>query len=169
VKKYLAIALLLMLTSCMMAACSRETPAYTPSMPAELGKSCQEIIEYLYANVEQTQYIKDKKTYSMFYRADDVRNRCAWFLGKEGIPFSDASASESMISPSDYSLVVVKISEGENYEQWKTAINDNIKADKWICMGAETKRVEKIGNVVLIVLADKANADNIAKAFLDLK
>ncbi|MCL2149871.1 MAG: hypothetical protein FWH51_02920 [Dehalococcoidia bacterium] len=134
-----------------------------------LDKSCREIIEYIYEHVEQTQYIKDHMTYTMFHDTEAVASRCSWFLGIDGIPFQDACASESAMSPADYSLVVVKIKNGENAEAWMKSIDDNIDHDKWICMGAGAKRIERIGDVILLALADRTNADNIARVFLGLK
>ena len=130
--------------------------------------TCRQIIERLYADVN-TAALNSQKQYCVFSDTEDVKTRCAWFLGVEGIPIAEASAHEPAISPATYSFVVVRITDGENYAQWKTAIDDKLEVNKWICVSAKAKRVERSGNVIMAVLAENANADALATAFLAFK
>jgi len=124
----------------------------------------RQIVDYLYANAS----ISKDTQYFYFFSTQEVKDSCANFLGIAGVPIADACAHESMMGVGDYSLVVVRLEAGANAAQWKTSIDDNLKVNKWICTSAEYKRIERIGNVIMAVLATKADADKLATAFLAL-
>ena len=88
-------------------------------------------------------------------------------IGAIGVPIADASASEPMIG-GGYSLVVVRLEDGADAAYWKTTIENNLQINKWISHSSEAKRVERIGNVIMAVLASKADCDKLAAAFLAL-
>jgi len=132
--------------------------------------NCQQIVDYIKSTVAKNEYLAVRlhNDYVGVFSLNTVQQRSKWFLGVENVPMSDACAVESEIEPSDFSLVVIRLSSDVKYEQWRKTINDNISSMKWICAGAETKRVERIGDVILVILADNTNAGNIANAFLTL-
>ena len=145
-----------------------ETPDDTdPAGNDVLKKSPEEIIAYLYENAKETETLKGIEEWAEIQEV--TAERTAWFLGKEGIIFEKAVASESPMSPSSYSLVVVKVKEGDDVEAVKKTIQDNLQPNKWICMGGEDKIVESIDNVILAVIADKATLASLKDTFLALK
>lgn len=143
------------------------TPTPAPTQNATLQKSCADIIDYLYANATKTEALDAMKERAQL--TEITAENCYWFLGKEGISFESAYASESPISPSNYSLCVVKVKEGDDVDAVKKAINDNLQVNKWVCMGADEKMVESIDNVILVVLSDKDTINSLKDAFFTLK
>lgn len=94
----------------------------------------------------------------------------AYFLGKEGIEFESAIASEPIMSSSAYSLCLVRVKEGADIEKIKTDIKENVDPRKWICVGVDPDNVivDNIGDVVILIMS---NSDGAAlhDAFLNLK
>lgn len=144
-----------------------QTATPEPTQNATLQKTASDIIDYLYANAKKTEALDIMKGQAQL--TEITAENCYWFLGKEGISFESAYASESPISPSNYSLCVVKVKEGDDVNAVKNAINDNLQVNKWVCMGADEKMVESIDNVILVVLSDKDTINSLKDAFLTLK
>ena len=137
-----------------------------PTNTGILGKTCKEIIEYICSNVEQTDYLESRTRHAQF--TDVTSDTCEWFLGKENISFKEATALESPISPSDYSMVIVKLNDGDDHQQIEQTITDHISPTKWVCMGADVARVVRVDNVILVVISDKKTADDMAALFQTL-
>lgn len=132
-----------------------------------LEKTPEEIIAYLYENAEPTSTLESVSSWAEI--VDITQENASWFLGSSEVPFDSASASESPISPSNYSLVVVKVKEDATVEDAKKLIEDNLKPNKWVCMGAEDMIVESVDRVILAVLADADTLTSLKDAFLALK
>ena len=142
-----------------------------PSPPSEEidGMSCRQIIDYIYANVAQTDYMNDRvpdKYFTGWHRTtEQIKNGESWFLGIENIPFTEATAAESPISIADFSLVVIRLEADADADRWRDSVYDNLNPRKWLSAGGDEKRVERIGNVILAVIADMPDIDNIVSTF----
>ena len=133
---------------------------------AVLDKSCEDIIKYLYENTQETDTLKRQQQYNAYTQI--TAENCKNFLGLEGIPFESGMAHESLISPANYSLCIVKVKESDATMVEQT-IRDNLSPTKWVCMGGETLVVERINNVILAVIGSKADTALLKETFLKLK
>ena|GEM_PF-2362721 len=145
-------------------------PTEPPSGNIE-DMSCRQIIDYIFANVQQTPYMTqrtpepDWEDWGWYSGTQEVRNLEAWFLGGvTGVPFTEATAFESPMN-GDFSLVVIRLEAGANAAQWRDSIYSGLNPMKWICMGGNAKRVVRIGNVILAVIANTPDIDNIVATF----
>lgn len=134
-----------------------------------LAGSLEEIMDKIYetADVDDNfkAYIKDG-----LMRDEVTAENCKYYLGKEGIEFEEALASEPMIQPGAYSLVLMRVKEGADVEKVKTDIRENADPMKWICVGVQKENiiVDSIGDVIFLVMSDD-QAKPLHEAFLALK
>jgi len=134
--------------------------------------TARQILEHIYANVQPSAYIEEHSPDSpwmmVFTQAQVIDRGISWFLGVNGVPFSDISAIEPAVG-FGFSLVVVRLNTGVNYQQWANTIYNNLDADKWVCVAADAVRVERIGNVLLALIADMPYINHLVAAFNTLR
>jgi hypothetical protein len=96
--------------------------------------------------------------------------RVEYFLGKSDLEFVEALASEPVMQPGAYSLVLVRVKEGTDVEKVKKDIKENVNPMKWICVGVKEENivVDSIGDVIFLVMSDD-QAKPLHDAFLALK
>lgn len=134
-----------------------------------LDGSLEDILAKIYetADVDDNfkEYIK-----SGLYNDPVTAEREEYYLGKAGLEFEEALASEPMIQPGAYSLVLVRAKDGADVEQLKTDIKENVDPAKWICVGVQEENiiVDNIGDLVFLVMSDD-QAKPLHDAFLALK
>ena len=129
-----------------------------------------EIIDRMYAAADldaETREYLDSEIYgpvTMEIPADSM----AYFFGVEIPEAEEAVASEPMMSSKAFSVCLVRVSDGTDVETLKKDIKANADPRKWLCVGVEDSdvRVESIGNVVLLVMAE--NSEKYTEAFLSL-
>ncbi len=94
----------------------------------------------------------------------------AYHLGKDGLVFDSAIASEPVWSTSAYSLCLVRVAEGSDIEQIKSDIKNNVDPMKWICVGVDPSNiiVDNIGDVIMLLMTDQ-ETQALYDAFLGLK
>jgi hypothetical protein len=148
-------------------ACNAATGSSNQS--TNLEASLEEILDKIYETAKLDndfkEYVKPRlKTEQI------TGEKIEYYLGKPGIEFETAIASESMITTSAYSLCLVKVKEGADVEKIKKDIKENVNPRKWICVGVEPENVivDSIGNVIFMVMSDDY-AKPLHDAFLALK
>jgi hypothetical protein len=151
-----------------LAACKSASTNQPGGGTSKLGGSLEETMKKIYdtANVN-----KDFKEYikSGVQNEKVTAERTEYFLGKAGIEFKEALASEPVMQPGAYSLVLVRVKEGADVEKIKKDIKENVNPQKWICVGVKKENVivDSIGDVVFLVMSDSA-AKPLHDAFLAL-
>lgn len=134
-----------------------------------LTGSLEEILDKIYetADVDDNfkSYIKDG-----LLKEEVTAERTQYFLGKADLEFEEALASEPMMQPGAYSLVLVRVKEGTDVEQFKKDIEDNVDPMKWVCVGVKEENiiVDSIGDIVFLVMSDD-QAKPLHEAFLALE
>lgn len=95
----------------------------------------------------------------------EAMGHIAYFVGVDNFDFTEAVASEPMMMSQAYSLVLVRVSPGEDVEQVKKDIASNADPRKWICVGVDPSdvKVDSIGDVVILIMAE--DSDALLKAF----
>ena len=82
------------------------------------------------------------------------------YLGLEDISaIEDAVVSESMIGAQAYSLVVVKVKEGQDAAKVAESMKAGIDPRKWICVEADDIKTAVSGSYVLFCMIDSEYAD----------
>jgi len=135
-----------------------------------LEGTLEEIINKIYETADLTDDFRryvEEGLYFVEVKPDD--ERIEYFLGKKGLDFEEALASEPQMQPGAYSLVLVRAKEGADIEKMKTDIKENINPMKWICVGVKEENVivDNIGNIIILIMSDEA-AQPLHEAFLAL-
>lgn len=134
-----------------------------------LEGSLEEVLDKIYETAKLDNDFKEHVK-PMLQTEQITAEKIEYYLGKAGIEFETAIASESMMSTSAYSLCLVKVKEGADVEKIKKDIKESVDPRKWICVGVDPKNVivDSIGNVVFLVMSDNY-AKPLHDAFLALK
>ena len=94
-----------------------------------------------------------------------------YYLGTDDIEYESALASESAVGSIAHSVVLVRVKDGEDIEEVKSEIKENVDPRKWICVGVEEEDiiVKNKGNlVILIMVEDETSRDKLEAAFYNL-
>lgn len=141
---------------------------------AEGGKTISgtlpEIIDNIYAAADldaDTRDFVDSDVYGPVTMEIDAESMIYYF-GVEIPDAEEAVFSEPMMNANPFSVCLVRVKEGTDVEALKKDIKANADPRKWVCVGVEDSdvRVESIGNVVLLVMAN--NSEKYTEAFLSL-
>ncbi len=92
-------------------------------------------------------------------------------FGTNDISFKEALSSDPPFNVTPYSLVLVRINEGDNPEEIKAIIKENANPRKWVCVGVDDDQVyvETNGDLVLLLMCgDDEQSAKIIEAFLAL-
>lgn len=157
-----------LITILSLAACSK-TNDNTNNKSANLEGSLEEIMERIYETADLDKDFRDYVENGMMLEKVNAE-RAEYFLGKSDIEFEEALASEPMIQPGAFSLVLVRAKEGTDIEKIKTDIKENANPMKWICVGVSEENiiVDSIGDIIFLVMSDNG-AKPLHEAFLALE
>ena len=158
-KKLIALCLVLALAATLFVGCGAKKPTLEGT-PAEL-------IEKIYAE-------KTVEFAPMTLTPDDPELGSMWdwfyFTGlADGSKVSAAAVSEPMIGSIAFSLVVLRVNEGEDAKAVAQEMKDNIDTRKWMCVEAGDLQVAGYGDVVMLIMVDENfAADGLtSQAFVD--
>lgn len=129
-----------------------------------------EIIDKIYAAADldaETRDFVDSDVYGPVTMEIEAENM-VYYFGVEIPDAEEAVFSEPMMNANPFSVCLVRVKDGTDVEALKEEIKANADPRKWICVGVEDSdvRVESIGNVVLLVMAE--NSEKYTEAFLSL-
>lgn len=103
-------------------------------------------------------------------KMDVTSERALYFFGIEkntGLLEKDGAVCEPMVG-GGFSLVMVKVKDEKDAQKVADEMKSGLNPGKWICMRAETVRVEISGKYVMGIMAKSAECDRIATTFHDL-
>ena len=126
--------------------------------------SLEEIMEKIYKDVPEDDL-------PMLINTKITEENVESFLGKKGIEYKEALASEPAMNAIAHSVVLVRAKENANIEKVKKDIKENVDPRKWICVEVpkEDVIVENKGDlIILVMVAEKDTRDAIMKGFNNL-
>lgn len=129
-----------------------------------------EIIDKIYAAADldaETREFVDSDVYGPVTMEIDQESM-VYYFGVEIPDAEEAVFSEPMMNANPFSVCLVRVKDGTDVDALKSDIKANADPRKWICVGVEDSdvRVESLGNVVLLVMAE--NSEKYTEAFLSL-
>lgn len=122
----------------------------------------EEIMEKVYADIPE-----DERP-MMLMNTELTDENVEYYLGTADIKYEEAIASESGVGSIAHSVVLVRVSDDADIEGIKTKIKENVNPRKWICVEAETVKVESKGNLIILIMSSSDNAEKIEKSFKNL-
>jgi hypothetical protein len=153
------------LAACKAADSKQTGGSKTSNLEGSLEDNLKKIYDAAKVDDNFKEYIK-----SGLENVEVTSERAEYFLGKADLEFETALASEPMIQPGAYSLVLVRVKEGADVEKIKKDIKENVDPMKWVCVGVKEESiiVDNIGDVIFLVMSD-AQTKPLHDAFLALK
>ena len=91
-----------------------------------------------------------------------------YLIGTSDYAFDSAVVSEPLIGSVAHSVALIRVSEGTDIEAFKKAIEENIDPRKWICVTAEKVIVDNIGDLIILIMANEADAKTLHDNFKGL-
>jgi hypothetical protein len=165
-KKWLLLILVAVLTLGM-TACTT-VPAPSNSTGGNLSGDLEQILEEIYANVKLEGYMAEFIKDGLYVQKIDATN-IEYHLGTAELSFKEAIASEPEISPSAYSLCLMRVEDGADIAQIMAKIKDHVNPMKWVCVGVDPKNiiVDHVGDVIILIMSDE-QGDKLLDSFLAL-
>lgn len=166
-KKFLTI-LMIGLLALALAACSPSENGEDGTSTENVAGTLEEILAQIYETVdveeEQRDYFQNNLATTAFSTEE-----AEYYLGVNGLDFTEAIASEPRMSSHAYSLCLLRANEGADIDQMMADIKENVNPYKWICVGVEEDQVivDHIGDLVILIMSDQAEA--LHQAFLNLQ
>jgi hypothetical protein len=167
--KRLLLAVLAVVLMLSFAACQANNTGTQKPQNKNLEGSLEDILAKIYDTAKVSDDFKNY-TKDGLVTTEITSDRVAYYLGKEGIEFESAIASEPMINVNPYSLCLVRVKEGADVEQIKKDIKENVDPRKWICVGVDEENVivDNIGDVIILIMSND-ESKTLHDAFLALK
>ncbi len=140
-----------------------------PDIGSVLSGSLEGILEKIYETADCSNNFKEYMKTGL-QTTEVTEERTAYYLGKDGIEYEEALASEPIMMPSAYELTLVRVKEGADIEKTKKEIKENVDPQKWVCVGVDPKNVivDSIDDVIVIIMSDN-ECEALHDAFLALK
>ena len=124
--------------------------------------SLEEIMTKVYASVpeeERPMYLENREV---------TKENAEGYIGTNTIDFKEALASESMVTSTAHSVVLIRMNDTKNIEDAKAEIKKKVNPRKWICVGVENVIVESRGDLIIVIL-DDTNGEKILNDFNKLE
>lgn len=167
--KKLILLVMTLVTVLSLTACMGTNDKSNDNKSGNLEGSLEEILDKIYETADLEDDFRDYVKNGMILEEVNAE-RVEYFLGKSDIEFKEALASEPMMQPGAYSLVLVRVNEGADIEKIKTDIKENVDPMKWVCVGVSEENiiVDHIGDIIFLVMSDNG-AKPLHEAFLALE
>lgn len=158
-KKFIQLGCLLLTMGIVLTGCGS-------SKQTNLSYKASEVLDKIYEGVSTEKIPVSLATHEV---SDDM---VSYTIGTDKIDYKEIYESGPMAGSTAYSVVVVKLNEGQDVEEAKKLIKENVNPRKWICVTADIVTVDNVGDTILLIMMDQERED-LAKAlqqnFLNLK
>ena len=121
--------------------------------------SLEELMTKMYSDIKE-----DERP--MVANTEVTSENIEYYLGTSDIEYEEALASEPMMSSIAHSVVLVRLPDGQNAEEFASKMRSNADPRKWICVEAEAVKVSTKGNLVLLVMSSEDRVNKITSKFL---
>ena len=141
----LALIMLLSLT-----ACGGKTEQSAPAATVE-GTMSELVAKMM--EQQPVEFMGEVMTADLADTSEDGLWKIWYFTGLESAEnFSDLAAYESMIGSIPFSLVMVRVAEGQDTKAVAESIKSNVDQRKWVCVEADDLMVAGYGDVVMMIM-----------------
>lgn len=150
-----------------------EPSSEEPSKPEEkLDMDLSAIIEKLYEQTKVNEMYMMMMTSPLtadgFATVEEYNNTVEMLFGTPDIKFAECVYNMPMVGSQPYQLVLLRAEEGADVEALKATIKEKANPRRWVCVCADTVKVESVGNTIMFIMSRTDVAEGIAEAFLNL-
>lgn len=126
---------------------------------ANVAGTLEEIMDKVYAGIADEE--KPMMLMNVEVNADNVEG----FLGTATLKYKEALASESGVGSIAHSVVLVRFETAKEAETAVETIKASANPRKWICVTAEQVKVERKGDLVILIMSNSTLAPKLEANF----
>ncbi len=156
--KKIALMLAAVMAVVLFAACGKPASNANSAASANLEGTLEEIMEKLYEGIPEDQL-------PMLANTPLTEETAEYAVGVTADNFKEGLASDAMISAVAHSVCLLRAESAEAAEELAKQVEEKANPHKWVCVEAEKKIVDRIGDVVVLIMTSAENADKIDANF----
>lgn len=156
--KKIALMLAAVLVVLLFAACGKPASSADSAANANLEGTLEEIMEKLYEGIPEDQL-------PMLANNPITADNAEYMVGVTADNFKEGLSSEAMITAVAHSVCLLRAESAEAAEELAKQVEEKADPRKWICVEAEEKIVDRIGDVVVLIMTSAENAEIIDANF----
>lgn len=143
-----------------MTACSGGSAAGDKTVSGTLPEILTKLYDTVDVDDETRDFLKNR-----LQTTEVTKENLGFYFGVSDANFTEAVASEPMMSSIAFSICLMRVEDGTDIESLKTEIKEKVDPRKWICVEVDAAdvRVENIGNLVILIMAE--NSEKYSEAF----
>jgi len=126
---------------------------------ANVQGTLEEIMEKVYAGVA------DEEKPMMLMNMEVTEENAEAFLGTADVKYKEALVSESAVGSIAHSVVLVRCENAKEAEAAAETIKANANPRKWICVTADVVKVERKGDLVILIMSNSTLAPKLEANF----
>ena len=88
-----------------------------------------------------------------------------YMVGVTADNFKEGLSSDAMINAVAHSVCLLRAESAEAAEELAKQVEEKANPNKWVCVSAEETIVDRIGDVVVLIMASADNAETIDANF----
>ena len=150
-KKLIAVALSLVLALSLFAGCGS-----SGSSEKNLEGSLEDILTKVYDGVSDM---------PMTLNQELTEDNSEYCVGVTRSEYKEGLASDAAINAIPFSVCLLRAESADAAKTLAEQVEEKADPRKWVCVEAESKIVDRIGDVVILIMADKTLADQLSANF----
>ena len=154
-KKVIAFALSLMLALSLFAGCGKSSSSSTAEQ-ANLEGSLEEILAKVYDGITEMPMTMEQEL---------TEDNSEYNVGVARSEYVEGLASDAAINAIAFSVCLMRAESAEAAQTLAEQVEEKANPNKWVCVEAEAKIVDRIGDVVILIMADQTLADQLSDNF----
>ena len=154
-KRVLAFALSALLALSLFAGCG-QSGSSSSAGAAMLEGSLEEILAKVYDGVSDMPMTMEQEL---------TEENSEYHLGVARSEYAEGIASDAAVNAIPFSVCLMRAEDADKAAALAEAVEENANPCKWVCVEAETVLVDRIGDVVILIMADQQMADQLSANF----
>ena len=152
-KKVIAFALSMLLAVSLFAGCGSKNSS---SAVQNLEGSLEEILAKVYDGITEMPMTMEQEL---------TEENSEYYVGVGRSEYTEGLASDAAINAVAFSVCLLRAESAEAAEALAEQVEEKADPRKWICVEAEAKIVDRIGDVVILIMTDQTLADQLSANF----
>ena len=154
-KKIIAFALSVLMAFSLLAGCGQNSSS-SVAESVKLEGTLEEILAKVYDGVTDLPMTMEQEL---------TEENSEYNVGVARSSYTEGLASDAAINAIAFSVCLMRAEDEEKAKNLAEEVEEKADPRKWICVEAESKIVDRIGDVVILIMAEKTLADQLSANF----
>ena len=154
-KRILAFALSALMAFSLLAGCG-QSGSSSSAGTVMLEGSLEEILAKVYDGISEMPMTMEQEL---------TEENSEYNVGVARSEYAEGLASDAAINAIAFSVCLMRAEDEEKAQALAEAVEEKADPRKWVCVEAEAKIVDRIGDVVILIMADQQMADQLSANF----